>query len=85
MFCELFRRSPGAGQQFAAAIRAAALQPRLGAGCAECAVERTDACIGRIGRQVLVAALAIRAQFEHGTPRAAQLGIAERWKLTIRH
>lgn len=58
--------------EIAAAVRAAAFQHGLGAGCAECALERADHRLARIGRQILVAALAVGAELEHGTTPQAE-------------
>jgi AraC family transcriptional regulator, transcriptional activator FtrA len=49
----------------AAAIRTAALQGAGDALGAECAFERADEGVRRIGRQVLVAAFAVRAKVKH--------------------
>ena len=51
----------GTGDQFATAIGAMAGQRALCAGGTKSALERTDAGLGGIRRQVLVAALAARA------------------------
>ena len=47
------------------AIGAAPLQLLLDAAHAEGALERADACIGRVRRQVRIAALAVGAELEH--------------------
>jgi hypothetical protein len=52
--------------QLAAAVRAFAAQPSVGAVRAERAFEGTDSGFGRRGRQRDIAALATRSQLEQG-------------------
>jgi hypothetical protein len=66
---ELCRRPNGAGYEIAAAVRASPVKLVLGAVGAERALERADHGVGRLRRQVLVAAFAIGAEFEHLSPR----------------
>src|SRR5690606_1799719 len=58
-------RAPWTGNQLSAAIRAPAFEQLLGAAGAERAFERADARLKRVGRQVDVAAFAVRSQLEH--------------------
>ena len=60
-FGKLRCRTPGTRDQFTTAIRAMAGQRAFCTWCTKSALERADAGIGGIGRQVLVAALAARA------------------------
>ena len=50
--------------EFAAAVRAQPVKLLAGAGFTEGALERADA-FSRLGRQIAVAALAVRTQLEH--------------------
>ena len=63
---EFVSRPARPGYQFATAVGADAAEPRAGTIAAEGAFKSADACIGRLVGQVLVAALAVGAQLEHG-------------------
>ena len=63
---QLGRRPDGPRREVAAAVGAAPSELVLNAIAAECALEGADHRVRRIGRQILVAALAIGAQFKHG-------------------
>src|SRR5215470_13512521 len=58
VFLQLAGRADGALDEVAAAVGAGAVQRVLGAGAAEGAFEGADHGVGRLGREVLVAALA---------------------------
>ena len=66
MLLEQRGRPHGPPREVAAAVRAAAAEHALGAVGAERALERADAGEVALRRQVTVAALAVRAQLEHG-------------------
>lgn len=65
---EFFARANGPADQFPAAVGAAAAKHALRARLAEGTLERANAGVGRIRRQVAVAAFAIWPKFEHGNP-----------------
>jgi hypothetical protein len=67
IFFELVGRTSRTGKQFAAAVRADALEHLIRAIAAERAFEGTDPRIRGIGRQVFVAAFASRAHLKHGS------------------
>ncbi len=67
---QFFRRPDRAADELATAIRTPPVQDLLGASAAERAFERAHPRLHRIGRQILVAAFAIRPQLEHrGLPQ----------------
>src|SRR5262245_57762057 len=66
VFLQLARGADGALDEVATAIGAGAAQDVLGAAAAEGAFEGADQGVGRVGREVLVAAFAVGAQLEHG-------------------
>jgi hypothetical protein len=61
-----FDRAHRPPHEFPAAVRALAVQAHEGAFGTKCAFKRADHCIARIGRQVAIAALAIRFDEKHG-------------------
>ena len=63
---QFVRRTPWSGQQFAATVRACALQALIGTVTAEGALERTDQRLSRVGGQITVAAFTVGAQLQHG-------------------
>src|SRR5688500_1948505 len=65
IFLEHRRRSHRSACEIAAAIGADAAQHAFGAGGAESALEGADHRIRRIGREILVAAFAVWAEFQH--------------------
>src|SRR5262245_29413026 len=64
-FCELVGRADGAAHQFAAAIGTFPFQHLLGAILAVGAFERAHHRVARLGRQVAIAAFAVRSQRQH--------------------
>src|ERR1700730_4571543 len=62
---QLLGRTDRTDDQLSAAVRAAPAQPRLRAVPAEGAFKAADHGIGGLGRQVLVAAFAIRSELQH--------------------
>jgi len=59
------RRPDGTGNQIAAAIRAFSAENSIGATRAERAFKRADSGVRRIRRQISIAALAARSDFQH--------------------
>lgn len=63
---ELHRRAHGAAHQFATAIGTAPTRQTVASAVdAERALERAHQRLGRVGRQILVTALAVRLQGQH--------------------
>jgi hypothetical protein len=52
-------------------------------GCATYAFERADACLKRMGRQRLIAVLAIRSEFKHGVLDLGLSITANQWFLKL--
>src|SRR5438093_6187016 len=65
VFRKLVRGTPRARDELAATVRTSAGQHAFRAGAAEGALERADARVGRVWRQVAVAALTGRTQLQH--------------------
>lgn len=62
---ERIRRPDWPGREIAATVGADAVQPGLDAVAAEGALEGADHRVVRVGRQVLVATLAVGSELEH--------------------
>ncbi len=67
MACQHRGRSDGSRCEIATTIRTDTVQNGVGTGRAESALVATDARIGRVRREIAVAALAIRAKFQQIT------------------
>src|SRR5437764_10534218 len=71
MFGELVGGADRAAHQLAAAVWTAALEDRVGAAPAERALVGADHGLGRLRRQIAVAAFAVGTQLQHWAPQVS--------------